>query len=437
MNKFWIVVSREYMTRIKKKSFLIFTLLTPFLLILFGVIATLLLTSQGDGRRKEIVVLDQTGKYLPYLKDSREFKFIKGDKELAEYRKENNEEIYAYVLIKDDLQSHPDAITIHTRKQLTSTLSDKLKGDLTPVVQQEKLDSYHIPSLQKIIEESKIRLDISTVKWAKDGKEASVSTAVAYALGQLFNVVIYMFIIMYGMMVMQGVREEKKNRVVEIIVSSVKPRTLLFGKVVGVGLIGFTQMLIWILLLLVGIAGFQIYWLGSLSFDVSTITSDLSTNGWSESSAADIQSLLNTFESINLPGLGLAFVVYFVLGYLLYASLYAIAGASIDNDEDVNQIIMPMTLIMVIGFYLGFYSANNPDSVLALWGSFIPFTSPMVMMVRLCFDTPLWQVLLSIVILLLSTALLIWFGSKIFRVGLLMYGKKPTFREIRKWMSYK
>ena len=437
MNKFRIVVAREYAVRVKKKSFILFTLLTPLILILFMVVIVLLMTSQREGDEKSIIVLDQTGKYAQHLSNTEEFKFIRGDKQLDEYRRDNESEAYAYLLISDDLVEHPEAISIHSRKQLTGRLEEHIRNDLTPVVRDEKIASFNIPNLKKIMDDSKVRLDISSIRWAKDGKETSVSTAFAYAAGQIFNALIYLFIIVYGMMVMQSVREEKKNRVVEIIVSSVKPRTLLFGKIVGVGLVGLTQMLIWAVVLVIAFVVMQLIFLSSVTFDTATLNQSIASSQVDPAMVSDLQTALGSLESLNLFGLGLAFIFLFICGYLIYASLFAAIGASIDNDEDANQLIMPISFILIIAFYLGFFTTNNPDSSIAVWGSMIPFTSPMVMMVRLLFDPPVWQVILSFLILIASTFGLVWLAAKIFRVGILMYGKKPRLKEMGKWVRYK
>ena len=238
------------------------------------------------------------------------------------------------------------------------------------------------------------------------------------------------------MMVMQSVREEKKNRIVEIIISSVKPQTLLFGKICAIGLLGFTQMFIWIIIGTLGIVGVQFFTLGSVSFNSAEINQHISQTGMSEVAMAEAQNVINAISGFDFTGLLIAFVFYFIFGYFIYASIFAAAGAAVDNDEDVNQMITPITLFMLFAFYAGFYSANNPNGPLALWTSFIPFTSPVVMMVRIPYEPPMWQILLSAVILVAGTFALVWVAAKIFRVGILLYGKKPSFKELWQWLRY-
>ncbi|KGL49632.1 ABC transporter permease [Porphyromonas cangingivalis] len=436
MNKFGIVLKREYLTRVQKKSFLIFTILTPFIFIALMVIPAVIALNSKDTTKKEVIVIDNTSKYQDLFKSDDIYTFTKGDKSITEYRKEANEDIYAYVLINDDLLKDPKAISIHSGKQIPRELQDKVERLLLPTLKNERIESFNIPNLKEILQESNVTLNISTIRWEKDGSEQEASAAIASIVGQVFNILIYMFILMYGMMVMQSVREEKKNRIVEIIISSVKPQTLLFGKICAIGLLGFTQMFIWIVIGILGIIGVQFFALGSISFNSAEINQHISQAGMDQATMAEVQSIVNAISGFDFTGLLFAFVFYFIFGYFIYASIFAAAGAAVDNDEDVNQMVTPITLFMLFAFYAGFYSANNPNGPLALWTSFIPFTSPVVMMVRIPYEPPMWQILLSAVILVAGTFALVWVAAKIFRVGILLYGKKPSFKELWQWLRY-
>lgn len=433
-NKFWTILLREYTFRVKKRSFLLFTFLTPILGIFFILVLTLLITSTGDGEQKVVVVLDSTNKYASYLTPDSQFKFISASKDLEEYRKANDPNVFAYVQITGNLMENPGAIRIYSDRTIPEDLKKKVRADLTPVVYQEKLNTYNIPNLEKIIQDSKVRLDISSVRWDSGG-EKNVSSSFANGVGQLLNILIYLFVMMYGMMVMQGVREEKKSRLVEIIISSVTPKTLLFGKIVGIGLVGLTQMALWAILFVIGFIVTQLFFLSTASFNLSEISQRIAVEAPNISS--DFALITSTLGTLNIPFLIVAFFVYFICGYFIYASVYAAIGASVDSDEDLNQTMAPMSILLVLGLYLGIYAANNPDSTLALWTSVIPLTSPMVMMVRLLFNPPWWQILLSLLILVASTILLVWCAAKIFRVGILMYGKKPSLKEFIQWIRFR
>ncbi|MDO4695824.1 ABC transporter permease [Porphyromonas sp.] len=436
MNKFAIVLKREYLTRVQKKSFLIFTILTPFIFLALMIVPAVIAMNSKDTSKKDVIVIDNTSKYQSLFESDDIYTFVKGEKSIAEYRKDANEDVYAYIVINDDLLKDPKALTIHTGKQIPRDLKDKVEDLLIPNLKNERIESFNIPNLKEIIRDTNVSLNISTVRWEKDGSEQESSAVIASIVGQIFNVLIYMFILMYGMMVMQSVREEKKNRIVEIIISSVKPQTLLFGKICAIGLLGFTQMFIWIVIGVLGIVLGQFFMLGAVSFNAQELTQQIGQSGIDQSSVYEVQSIINALSGFNFTGLIIAFVFYFIFGYLIYASIFAAAGAAVDNDEDVNQMITPITLIMIFAFYAGFYSANNPNGPLALWTSFIPFTSPVVMMVRIPYDPPVWQIALSAVALIVSTFVLVWIAAKIFRVGILLYGKKPSFKELWQWLRY-
>ncbi len=437
MNKFFIVLKREYLTRVQKKSFIVFTILTPIIFLALIFVPSIIALTSKDTTVKNVVVIDKTDKYIDLFKSDDIYTFSRGDKDISEYRKEPSEDIYAYIVITEDLLDNPRALSIHTGKQIPNDLRNKIESVLLPTLRDEKIASFDIPELKKIIDESKVVLNISTIRWEKDGTEKVASSLVATIVGQVFNILIYIFIIMYGQMVMQSVREEKKNRIVEIIISSVSPRTLLFGKICAIGLLGFTQMLIWAILIVLGIVVAQLVVLSSVTFDAQALSAQVASSGMDASSVVEIQQMIAALSGFNFGGLLIAFVFYFIFGYIIYASIFAAAGAAVDSDEDAGQMVMPITFVMLFAFYAGFYSASNPDGPLALWASFIPFSSPIVMMVRLPFDPPVWQIALSAVSLVLGTLALIWVAAKIFRVGILMYGKKPSLKDLWKWISYK
>ncbi|GHU80565.1 ABC transporter permease [Bacteroidia bacterium] len=413
-SKIGIVIRREYLTRVKKKSFIFLTILMPILFIGISM-ATFFLAMINEGKAKVIVVVDETGEYFPVLKSTDQYQFIESKTGFQEFRKNSDESVYATLVITGDLLKNPDAITLYSAKPVVGSAEDAITDPLNKYLSDKKLESYNIPNLKQIIEDSKIKLHLKSVKWGDEtGSEAQISSAMASGIGMVFTLLIYMFIMIYGSIVMQGVMEEKTNRIVEVIVSSVKPFDLMMGKLVGIGLVGLTQFGIWALLLLGVQAGGFIFLSNSAAF----------------------QTISASLETINIAELSLFFILFFIGGYLIYSSFFAAIGAIINSPEDGQQYMMPITILIFFALYTGIYSAQNPDGPLAFWTSLFPLTSPIVMMVRIPYGVNWWELLISIVLLFGSVYFVIKIVAKIYRVGILMYGKKPTYRELMKWLKY-
>lgn len=409
-----IVIQREYLTRVKKKSFILLTVLMPVLFIALSM-ATFFFAAVNEEKPKVIVVIDETGEYFPVLKNIGTCQFIESQTGFREFRKNSDESVYATLVISDDLLKNPDAVTLYSSKTVAGSLENAITSALNYYLSDKKLKSYNIPNLKQIVEESKISLKLKSVKWDDEmEKEMQISSEAASIIGIAFTFLIYLFIAAYGSIVMQGVMEEKNNRIVEIIVSSVKPFDLMMGKLVGVGLVGLTQFGIWALLLL-GIQGGAFLFSGSSEI---------------------FQFINNSLGAINIAELSLYFVLFFIGGYLIYASLFAAIGAIINSPEDAQQYMMPVTILITFALYTGIYSAQNPDGSLAFWASLFPFTSPVVMMVRIPCGVSWWEPALSIALLLGSAVFVIKIVAKIYRIGILMYGKKTSYKELVKWLKY-
>ena len=439
MNKIGLIIKREYLRRVSKKSFLLLTFLTPFLFAALVFVPLWLSTIKGDDV-KQVAISDTTGKYAPLFKDTEEYTFIteKGSS-LEEYRKNPDKEIFAFLNITDDLLQNPTAATLYSQKQIPMGLKNTIDKTLSEYLKDEKLASYNIDNLKQIIEDSKINFNIKTIKWDEDGSEKSTSAEVASILGMILTFIIYMFIIMYGGMVMQGVMEEKTNRIIEVMISSVKPFDLMMGKIIGIGFVGLTQVFLWGILTTVLVSG-SLFFFGGNTSPEDMMTAQMTAQGINDVAAGSsdisiqVQEIIN---SINFGMIGTCFVLYFIGGYLLYAALFAAIGSALEQQEDTQQFMTPIMLLMAFSLYAGIYSMNNPDGPLAFWCSMIPFTSPIVMMVRLPFDIPVWELALSFALLFATAILIIWFSAKIYRVGILMYGKKPSIKEMIKWVKYK
>lgn len=439
MNKIGLIIKREYLRRVSKKSFLLLTFLTPFVFAAMVFVPLWLSTIKGDDA-KQVVVVDNTDKYISLFENTEEYTFVtESSSSIEEYRKNPDKEVFAFLSITGDLLESPSAATLYSEKQIPMGLKRTIDNTLSEYLKNEKLASYKIDNLKQIIEESKINFNIKTVKWDEDGSEKSTSTEVASVLGMVLTFIIYMFIIMYGAMVMQGVMEEKTNRIIEVMISSVKPFDLMMGKIIGIGFVGLTQVFLWGVLTTVLISG-SLFLFGGSTSPEEIMTAQMTAQGMSQVPAAatglDMQ-VTEIINSINFGMIGTCFVIYFIGGYLLYAAIFAAIGSALEQQEDTTQFMTPIMLLMAFSLYAGIYSMNNPDGPLAFWCSMIPFTSPIVMMVRLPFDIPLWELLLSFGLLFATAILIVWFSAKIYRVGILMYGKKPSIKEMIKWLQYK
>lgn len=436
MSKIGLIIKREYLRRVSKKSFILLTLLTPFLFAALVFVPLWLSTIKGDEVRN-VAIIDATGKYAPLFENTESFHFVDSNKTLDEYRKDGDKEIFAFLNITGDLLENPKAATLYSEKQVPAELSRLVNQTLGQQIEDDKLASFNIPNLKEIIQESKIKFNIQTIKWGEDGQESASSATVASVIGMVFTFIIYMFIMMYGAMVMQGVMEEKTNRIIEVMISSVRPFDLMMGKIIGIGFVGLTQVFLWgiITSILVGVGGFMF----GGGADVAALQANpsmgmMGADALDASSGNEIMSIVN---SINIAEIGISFIIYFIGGYMLYASIFAAIGSAVDSQEDTQQFMAPVTIFMVFALYAGIYSMENPDGPLAFWCSMIPFTSPIVMMVRIPFEIPLWEKLLSVALLYACAIGIVWLSAKIYRVGILMYGKKPSIKEMVKWIKYK
>lgn len=438
MNKIGLIIKREYLRRVSKKSFLLLTFLTPFLLAALVFVPLWLSTIKSDDT-KQVAIIDTTGKYAPLFKSTEEYTFVNSDKSMDDYRKNPDKEIYAFLNITGDLLQNPEAATLYSEKQTPLGLKRLIDNAISGSLRDEKLASYNIDNLKQIIEESKINFDVKTIKWDEQGNEKNTSAMVASTLGLVLTMIIYMFIIMYGSQVMQGVMEEKTNRIVEVMISSVKPFDLMMGKIIGIGFVGLTQVFLWGILTSVLVAG-SLFFFGGATSPEEIMNSQMAAQGMTNTSAMSSEMGLKITEiihSINFGLIGSCFVIYFIGGYLLYSSMFAAIGSALEQQEDAQQFMSPIIILMVFGMYAGIYSMQNPDGPLAFWCSMIPFTSPIVMMVRIPFDIPVWELLVSMGVLFATAILITWFSAKIYRVGILMYGKKPSMKEMMKWVRYK
>ena len=445
MSKISLIIEREYLTRVQKKSFILMTILSPIVMVAL-IFAPIWLAQLSSDEVRQIAIIDQTGLYKNIYENSEEYQFTytQGILNPAEMRAEESQP-YAYVIIKDNLLNNPKGMTIYSQKQITNSCESMITSQMEEFLKNEKLLSYNIPNIKQIIDDSDINLHVDTIRLEEDGAETQTSSEMVMVIGMAMTLIIYMFLMLYGGQVMSSVMQEKTNRIVEVMVSSVKPFELMIGKITSIGLVGLTQLGIWILFIIgifLSVGAIFSFSGGMDTANIENMTAVAgSMNGVDAAQLTGkmgaMQEIQNMLGSINLTQLLICFVLFFIGGYILYASLFAAIGSAVDNESDTQQFRVPITFIIIFALYAGIFSAENPDGPLAMWCSMIPFTSPIVMMVRIPFGVSTWELIVSMIILYGSAIGLAWVAGRIYRVGILMYGKKPSYKEMIKWIRYK
>ena len=434
MNKLRLIIAREYMSIVGRKSFIIMTLGMPLLFILIAAVPIGLAYLNDKGSDvQQIAVIDETGRYSAALHSDDMYSFValKGDTvtNAREFYDKSNGSISAVVIIPRNVDS-TGVVNIYSEGTITPSLVSMIRSTLADTIQNAHLAALGIPNLQQMVDKAHVDVDVRSIKWSDEGEQES-STDAAMGLGFLLSFITYMFVLMYGAMIMNSVIEEKTNRIVEVVVSSCRPFQLMLGKIIGVGLVGLTQMAIWIVLLaIVGTVAGSAFGLNGMA------TANVSPEAMAAVQDMGVmESITRQVLSINYVPILVNFVLYFLGGYLLYSSLFAGLGSAVDQASDASQFTTPVILIMLIAFYAGIACAENPMGPMAVWCSIIPFTSPVVMMVRLPFGVPTWQLILSIVLLFGTAFAITWMAARIYRRGILHYGQKASFKDLFKWIK--
>lgn len=445
MSKLGIIVAREFNVRVRKRSFLVTTFLVPILIALF-IGFTVWMATSSVGKEK-IAIVDHTGLYPSLFKDTGSYSFIVSDKDPDYYLKagkDNPEGVTAVLEIKKDLLEDPKAIALLGYKEIPVGVSSLIERTLSTYLTDQKLLATGIPDIRQTVKACKVTISLQSYKWQDDGSTQRSSGRLAGIIGFALSCLSFFFISTYGALVMSGVMEEKKSRIMEVMVSSVKPFDMMSGKIIGIGLVGLFQLLLWIVFgvlifivtSVVTIGG--VYDLSTLStLSQSEISGSMLGGGMNASDFAELKDGLSVIAGINFSNLITMFVLYFLGGYILFASLFAAVGSAVTNEEDSNQFIMPVMLLLMFSFYAGMGSMDNPEGPMAWWCSMIPFTSPVVMLVRIPYGVPVWEQVLSLALLCATFMGLIWLSAKIYRVGILMYGKKPSLKELWRWIFFK
>lgn len=414
-----LIITREYLSRVKRKSFIITTILVPVLMIALSLApAAVMLLSTPESRN--IAVIDQTGEVAQRLNNNDEVTFVPSALPLDRLRADETYD--AILVIESTAIARPDdAIRLYSRGAPAMQTGAYINGQLENAIEDIRLERYNILNIKQILADVQVDFDLSTIRIDKE-EDTATSVGLSYFIGLVLDMMLYMFILIYGQMVMNSIIEEKNNRVLEIVVSSVKPSWLMLGKITGIGLVAITQILIWAVLI------------GSCSLWTMPLLGDL---GAASDNAEVTAAISQLSDSGFIAGLFVYLILFFIGGYLFYSAIYAAIGSAVDNVQDASQLSTIATMPVIIGIIASMSILSNPSSTLAFWVSIFPFTSPMAMMSRLPYGVPTWEILLSLVILYISFAFLIWLCAKIYRVGIFMYGKKPSLIEIIRWARYK
>ncbi|MEN5054615.1 ABC transporter permease [Sphingobacterium kitahiroshimense] len=437
MHKILLIIQREYFSRVKKKSFLLMTFLVPlFFIALYGGIFYLTKKSFKDAHA-HVYILDQQGSFAQQLKSDPNITFTVSDRSLQDLKKQ----------IKDDEQN--SSILVIPKEIYQQTTIELISADKANITIQNAI-ARQLEGIIRIGEYKKLGIDpellqsvqphisVNAKELTEDGEEKNSNTGIAMGIGVGLAVLVYLSLFLYGVQVMRGVIEEKSNRIIEVIISSVKPFQLMMGKIIGIGMVGLTQFLLWIILT------------GGLVFGATKLINKETVeqaamqqggpgmNTVSQAPASGLGfGILQHLESVNVTEIIVCFFLFFLSGYLLYSAIFAAVGSAVDSETEANQFTMPITMPLLLTYVLSFgVIINDPNGPIATWLSFIPFTSPIAMLVRIPFGVPTWQIAVSLALLVSTFLLVTWLAAKIYRVGILIYGKKANWKEIIKWMKY-
>mgnify|MGYP006281750613 FL=1 len=461
MNKINLIVKREYLTRVRKKSFIVMTILGP---LLFGaiVIAPAWLANLEDREVKKIAVIDSSKIFINNLPETEYIKFEYLKNTTVEEVKKDfpRTDYYALLYITHLVANASNSVMMYSDQQPSLSVKSHISSAIEKEMEQQKLRAQGID--ENILKAVRTSVNIQTIQWTEGGEEKKSSTELAMIVGYIGGFLIYFFIFLFGAQVMRGVIEEKTNRIVEIVVSSVKPFQLMMGKIIGIGLVGLTQFGLWVVLTLIIVTGAkpliapQMTTPAAQEINAPSIMNSQSAdqtmpfeNATGQNASANQQGNEGVLESqgaqhlfealgdINFVLIIAVFIFFFLGGYLLYGSLFAAIGSAVDNETDTQQFMLPITIPLILAIIVLVQGISNPQGGIAFWFSIIPFTSPILMMARLPFGVPEWEVILSMALLALTFIGTTWLSGKIYRTGILMYGKKVNYKELWKWIRYR
>lgn len=441
MSNTFIIIQREFNERVRKKSFIITTLLMPVLMIGL-MVAPALIMKYSTGDEKRIAVIDESGIIASKLHSDKELLFESTDLSLDEARKELTDH-YAVLCIGSDVLANPSNVKFYVNSSSSIAVEGNISNQLERIIENEKLKNYNIDNLKQILDEVKTSVSMQTFRNDKSQEEETeaLSSIAATAIGYVLGFILYMFLLIYGAMVMQSVIEEKNSRVLEVMVSSVRPFELMMGKILGIASVAVVQIMIWGVL----IGGVGAAVLPHLMPDQMAVGIEAIQEGAPQ--AADLAAtadldpeMMQVMATVTDAGyvtkIFVCLLLFVLGGYLLYSAMFAAVGSAVDSVQDAQQLQTPIMIPIILALFMMLAVIRDPNSQLAFWFSMIPFTSPVVMIARIPYDIPMWEIVLSLVILYASFIGMVWVAAKIYRVGIFMYGKKPNFKELWKWVRY-
>ena len=437
MGKLKLIIKREFLAKVKNKSFIILTLLSPLLMVgLFSLI--IFLNEKNSEEIRTVAFVDESHQLETVFTDSEHTKYVNLTELGLETAKTKTKEFYyglVFIPKNDSLKRLSKGIAFYSEDTPSLSLLSSIESKLEKKIRNLKIEQLHV-DVDKI-KATETNVDIASENFSGE-KSSKIGSILRMAVGGGFGYLIFMFIIIYGTSVMRSVIEEKTSRIIEVIISSVKPFQLMLGKIIGNALAGILQFIIWMIS-----AGFLMFLVTSI-FGVETATSATSVGQMNpemiqqvqQTSASELQLVLQEIKSLPILTMFFSFIIYFLGGYLIYSSIYAAIGAAVDSETDTQQFMLPVLMPLVIAIYVGFSVIENPHGPIALGFSLFPLTSPIVMLMRIPFGVPWWQIVISMLLLIITFIAIVWFAAKIYRVGILMYGKKPSYKELYKWLKY-
>ena len=435
------VIAREYKTRVKKKSFLVTTFLVPILFVGM-IVAVYYIMGNTKERKQDVAVVDQSGIVMPHLTDTDRLSFADYSFESPESVKGRLAELGKDVLVVVsplDTVARTVSVQAYSKDPLGVEFTSGLASKVNDAVEEYRIRQYGIDNLRQIMED--VRSDVSVTEYTlgESGEEKISESGIYMMVSMILGIIIWMFITMFGGQVMSSVIEEKNSRVVEVLISSVKATDLMFGKIIGVALVALTQFLLWIVLSVVLVTAASQF-MGQDMMQSLQNAPEMMTGpeaAMVQGTPGELQTILGTLSNIPWVKLIVSFLIFFILGYLLYASLFAAVGSAVENEGDAAQLQLPLTIPLMIAYFIILMAFKNPDGGLVVWTSMIPFTSPIVMLARIPYGVPMWQLVLSIALLFFTFIGCAWVSAKIYKVGILMFGKKSTFSDLWKWLKQK
>ena len=452
MNKISVIIKREYVTRVRKKSFIIMTILAPLLMAAIIILPTVLMMNQSGEFKKIAVLEDNSDLFKGVIKNTKDVEFVYLDNVKLDDLKKTFDKAgyYGILYISPEIINTPNAVQLISRQQPPIGLLQYIQNSLKNEIERQKLQAYHINDLNEIMKNIRTSVSIQTIKIDSTGQIKKTSTGISMALAYILGFLMYILVFIFGAQVMRGVIEEKTSRVVEVIISSVRPVQLMMGKIIGIALVGLTQFFIWVMLTFGIVTVLKTTIMQKTN--LTEITQSAPQNFMAPVTADSVTTAVQTSEvspkfaefsqmfdsAMNQPWglIIISFIFYFATGYLLYASVFAAIGSAVDNETETQQFMLPVTIPIILALMVAMGTMQNPESSLSFWCSLIPLTSPIVMMARLPFGVPYWQLALSMVLMIATFSFFVWMAAKVYRTGILMYGKKTSWKEMWKWLRY-